>query len=139
MQLKLLFTPLLILLAFNVFGAKKLVITESFECEYVGKYSYLLEDSSHQITIQELLFKPFNEWEDNQLEKPRKGVSGSMFWSKTTIENTTSQAQTITIVLEYPMVDWVQFFMVDEEKDLIDQSAAMGDIQPFRRVTIAHH
>jgi len=130
---------LLLMCSLTVFAEKKISITDDFECAYLGTYSYLFEDTSHQITINDLLPKPLNEWEVSTLEKPRKGVSSSIFWSQTTIENKTNQSQSMTIVLEYPMVDWVQFFMVDGKKEVMDQSKAMGDIQPFDNRTIQHH
>ncbi len=130
---------LLLMCYLNVFAQKKITITADFQGEYLGKYSYLLEDSSHQIKIQDVLSKPLSEWEDSKMNIPRKGVSSSIFWSKTTIENNTNQPQSMTFVLEYPMVDWVQFFIVDREKLVVDQSKEMGDIQPFETRTIQHH
>jgi len=136
---KALFCLLFLMCGTNAFSQKTITITDTFQCKYLGEYSYLLEDANHQISLQNLLTKPLEEWENSKLEKPRKGVSTSTFWSRTTIENRTDEIQEMTIVLEYPMVDWVQFFIVANDTTILDQSKAMGDVQPFANRTVQHH
>lgn len=112
-----------------VIGQDTLFISDGFERENIGAYTYLWEDVTAEESIEQVMQKE-GVWQKHNDPKIIKGVSYANFWTRYTITNTTPQVQHLALVETKPLLDKVQFFCL-ENGVVVDSSLLMGDMQPF--------
>lgn len=137
---KLTLIPLVLCLIWSIhdcIASERLLISETFQSTYVGTYSWLYEDTTSQQTIYDIYNQSSLDWEKQEMPKIINGISGSNYWVKFELNNTSGHTKDMTLVLENAVFDRIQFFIVDNN-EVIDSSNYMGDLLPFKEREVHH-
>ena len=106
-----------------------LTISPGLERYSIGPYSYAIEDPSRSLKINDLLKIPSSEWQIIDRSTLSFGFNKSPHWFKTTIKNVSSEQSEWIYRLEYPPLDFVDFFVIRENTIISHQIS--GDAVNF--------
>lgn len=101
-----------------------LSISTDLEPYSISSYSYVIEDPSGSLRINDLLKMDSSEWQTIDHSTPSLGLKNSPHWFKTTIKNISSEQTEWVYRLEYPPLDAVDFFVIRENKIISHQMSA---------------
>ncbi len=91
------------------------------------------EDAGGELELNQVLI--LNEFKAMPSEIPNLGISESAHWLTFDISNATREP--LVLEINYPILDDVQFFLLDEKSKLLD-SMAIGEAYPFSVRTYSH-
>lgn len=89
----------------------------------------LLEDRSARQTIAEV--RSHAGWHHASGQSPRFGFTGSAWWVRLELGNSSAQEQSVVLDLKTPLQDYVDWYVFDAELDQLKTSVASGDRRPF--------
>lgn len=89
----------------------------------------LLEDRSARQTIADVRNQA--GWRHASGQSPRFGFTGSAWWVRLELGNSSTQEQSVVLDLKTPLQDYVDWYVFDAELDQLKTSVASGDRRPF--------
>ncbi|PCI44624.1 MAG: hypothetical protein COB51_09920 [Moraxellaceae bacterium] len=113
-----------------------LTISPGLERYSIGPYSYAIEDPSRSLKINDLLKIPSSEWQIIDRSTLSLGFNKSPHWFKTTIKSVSSTQSEWIYRLEYPPLDFVDFFVIRENTIISHQIS--GDHVAVEKQTSNH-
>lgn len=89
----------------------------------------LLEDRSGRQTIEDVRNQP--GWRHASGQSPRFGFTGSAWWVRLELGNSSTQEQSVVLDLKTPLQDYVEWYAFDAELNMLKTSVVSGDRRPF--------
>lgn len=98
-------------------------------------YIYYLEDPSGDLTINDVLTLPNENWELNSKQTFNHGYNSSTWWLRITINNTEPTAIKRFLEISYPVLDYISIYPIGND---VKEAFHLGDKQPFNERPIDH-
>jgi len=106
---------LLFMLACSSVQAKVLELVQGQEEYGLGLYVDLLEDPSGELSITDIQQAQYqNGFVPSMEEKPSLGFTSSAYWARITIRNNQAKSRLYYLVVDYPPLDYLDFFYPSE-------------------------
>ncbi len=108
-----------------------IIIDDAFTHVEIGKnHLRVLEDKSRTFTLTDVLKKE-NTFVIPPNDRPNFGYTSSAYWSTFTIQNSYDTGQLMNLVVDFPILDSLEFYILDEQNQLVKQ-VFTGDLVPFQ-------
>lgn len=114
---------------------KVLEVTDEFDSQYVGEYLETCEIFDERSSIKEIINA--RTWQIHTSPKIITNRLTTFLWIKLTVKNHTNIKQNLSLVLEDPLLEQIQFFCF-EDGMLQDTSSKIGNAFPFNQRFIQH-
>ncbi len=102
----------------------------------LGLHLEYREDSTSQLSIDDLINTDATSWISNNQTTPNFGYSRSTYWFKLSLQNVSSTTSTRLLAIDYPLLDQIEFFRV-QNGNIIERFLT-GDHVPFSQRPMAH-
>ncbi|MFC4700336.1 EAL domain-containing protein [Glaciecola siphonariae] len=89
---------------------KSLTVSEGFASTNASAYSRYFEDISGELTVDEVLQLPPEQWKSIDSASPNFGASSSHFWFKLSLHNQSGDAQNLVLLNNYAPTDALSFY-----------------------------
>lgn len=109
--------------------ANEYVLTESFSEATIGTHLRYWVDDSTQTDIQSVLSMDIEQWTLSDKDVPSFGFTNDIYWFHIKVSNPFLTQNSILLEIGYPVMDEVQFFIVDNQQILNEYK--LGDQVPF--------
>jgi signal transduction histidine kinase/DNA-binding response OmpR family regulator len=107
-----------------------LIINENLDHHPIGLHTEYLEDASGKLSFEDISTEKFaDQFTRSQTEQPGFGFTSSAYWLKFTIENKLSETSHYFIEVEYPLLDFIDLYVISKDKEI--QTIKAGDHLPF--------
>ena len=113
---------------FQGYGLEPVVIDESLASCSMGKHVQYLEDKDGSLNFEQV-WKEEQQWVDSKNDSFNFGFTSSCYWMRFTIENRYKTNNTVYFEIDYPMIDYLDFYLPQKGKEY--RHVAMGDHYPF--------
>ncbi|MES2088998.1 MAG: diguanylate cyclase [Pseudomonadota bacterium] len=119
--------------------ADVVVLDDAFTTLSMGRHVRVLEDTSAQLGLTEILSKPAQspEWSDRHRDNLNFAYSNSAFWLRGELVNRASHRSEWLLSLRYPLLDYVDLYVVWPDGRV--QHHASGDRRPFASRPVKDH
>lgn len=96
----------------------------------LGRYIEILEDKTGDLTIQDVTsLEKAQTFSPSEAEEPGYGFTSSVYWARLTVINPSNVPIEWFLELGYPLIDFVDMFVPDEQGGFIKKQT--GDHIPF--------
>ncbi|MCK5791066.1 MAG: response regulator [Ketobacter sp.] len=89
-----------------------------------------IEDPSTRWTIQDVLLQPVSAYSYTNRDTLQFGYSESAYWLRIAIRNALPHSTTLTLQVRYPLLDFVDFYHLDQNNQVVHRKA--GDHRPLQ-------
>ena len=113
---------------FQGYGLDPVVIDESLASCSMGKHVQYLEDKDGSLNFEQV-WKEEQQWVDSKNDSFNFGFTSSCYWMRFTIENRYKTNNTVYLEIDYPMIDFVDFYIPRDGNRY--RHVSMGDHYPF--------
>lgn len=101
----------------------------------LNQYIQFLEDPQHGLSISDIQALPESAWTQNKNETLSRGYSGSTWWVRISLHNTTNKKLKRFLEISYPVLDYIDAYVV---ANVVKESYRMGDKFPFHKRPVHH-
>ena len=97
----------------------------------VGHQIDLIEDSEGHLSIEQIKSGDLDyQWISNETDTPNFGYTDSTFWYRLKLVNNTGEDTRRILAIGYPLLDVIDFYLVDEQNQII-KTVHTGDTRPL--------
>ncbi|MDX1696478.1 MAG: 7TM diverse intracellular signaling domain-containing protein, partial [Ketobacteraceae bacterium] len=116
----------------------RITITEAQGRYLLGSHLAILEDSSRELTIDEVSSPSYaDQFAPSEKSTPSFGFSSSVYWARVEIEQKTPQERGWMLELSYAPMQWVDVYTITDDGVLNHKRGGSG--LPFVDRPFAHH
>ena len=131
-------TPVLMAADESIYFERSLELEENIDCYKLGKYLLYIEDEKQQWTIKDISSDDFiSRFKGSKQEVLNLGFTRSSYWIKLNIISKSNHLKNWYIELAYPHIDYVAFYLTDEDGQYHLSQA--GDNVPYSQREIDYH
>lgn len=105
----------------------------------LAKSSYFINDSSHSLTLKDIISDPTLEWKRNLVETPNYGYIPDTIWTKVHLNLLRSKEEDYYLRLDFPSIDYVDVYIYNRDSDSVVLEYHQGDRFPFSKRLIPSH
>jgi len=92
-------------------------ISEDIKEYPLGKHLYILEDTEHKYTINDILKPEISiKFTLSKADEPSFGFTDSVYWVRLTINNPSDKLQKWYLEMLYPLLDFIELYVPDEQQ-----------------------
>ena len=118
----------------NLSAALSVLIDKDFKYRHLGTDVYYLEDSGSRLDVQQAMQE--SDWLEFQGREINFGFSESTYWLRFTIENRLPSPADLLLVNQFPLLDFLNVYVVEEGKIL--EEFVQGDSRPALSRSVFH-
>lgn len=96
-----------------------------------------LEDPDKALTADQVRESQSSDWQTAGAEAFNQGISDSAWWFRLRVANTGGQAHERLLEIDYPLLDHVDVYVYDGDRQLA--AYQLGDDQPYHQRPLNHH
>lgn len=113
-----------------------LTLDDAILKQEIAPHLSYVEDPESELTIDSLLAGKNIQWMKNTQSTPNFGYSSSTYWFRFSVKNRSSVALTRLLVVDYPLLDQLEMFRVEDGKRV--ETYLTGDRFPFTQRPLNH-
>jgi len=125
----------ILLLPTSVLAEGAIWSENSEQIELAGHVDYW-QESDGPVALEDARALEDSEWQANGSESISLGYGDEVYWFRFQMTNGTSAFQSLYLEVAYPVLDHIEFYMLDGDRLL--ESVVLGDKKPFEERLIQH-
>jgi class 3 adenylate cyclase len=107
-------------------SSKVFKLSEGLKGQELSSHTYYLEDASNALTIDDVVTT--DQWKPIVTKTIGLGYTGAYHWFKVTIENVDEESRDAMLLIDYPLLDEIEFFTPSLQGF---NKTISGDLRPF--------
>lgn len=111
-------------------------ITDDFEHRQLARLEIeYVEDQAGKLELDNVIH--LDRWQSVQTSAPNFGFTRSSYWFRIAVRNDSTQKFQGIVELQYPILDWVQFYVLKNDK--VVKKTVSGDMLNFSEREVSYH